>query len=64
VAMRLEQGHPVGAVVRRIAELRPDLLVMGRSGKQGVQALVLGTVAEALIEMVECDLLLVPAPVE
>jgi nucleotide-binding universal stress UspA family protein len=64
VAMRLEQGHPVGAVVRRIAELRPDLLVMGRSGKQGVQALVLGSVAEALIEMVECDLLLVPAPVE
>jgi nucleotide-binding universal stress UspA family protein len=63
VVMRLEHGHPVGVVLRRIRELKPDLLVMGRSGKRGVDALVLGSVAEALIEMVECDLLLVPAPI-
>jgi nucleotide-binding universal stress UspA family protein len=62
VIMRLEQGHPVGVVLRRIKEHKPDVLVMGRSGKRGVEALVLGSVAEALIEMVECDLLLVPAP--
>jgi nucleotide-binding universal stress UspA family protein len=58
---RLEEGHPVGVVLRRLQESRPGLLVMGRSGRQGFEAAVLGSVAEALLEMVECDVLLAPA---
>jgi nucleotide-binding universal stress UspA family protein len=61
VVTRLEQGHPVGVVLRRLQESRPDLLVMGRSGRQGLDAAVLGSVAEALLEQVDCDVLLAPA---
>jgi nucleotide-binding universal stress UspA family protein len=48
-------------VLRRLQESRPDLLVMGRSGRQGLDAAVLGSVAEALLEQVDCDVLLAPA---
>jgi nucleotide-binding universal stress UspA family protein len=61
VSPRLEHGHPVGSVLKRLQESRPDLLVLGRSGRHGLEATVLGSVAEALVEMADCDLLLVPA---
>lgn len=58
---RLEQGHPVGTLLRRAREWRPDLVVLGRSGRTGMQAKVLGSVTEALVDMIDCDLLVVPA---
>jgi len=58
---RLEQGHPVATLLRRSREWRPDLVVLGRSGHSGLQAKVLGSVTESLVDMLDCDLLVVPA---
>jgi nucleotide-binding universal stress UspA family protein len=61
VSTRLEPGHPVGVALRRARDSGAQLLAMGRSGRRGIEAAVLGSVAEALVELVDCDLLLVPA---
>jgi nucleotide-binding universal stress UspA family protein len=61
VSTRLEQGHPLTGLLRRLHDRPPDLLVLGRSGRHGVDAALLGSVAEALVERVGCDMLLVPA---
>lgn len=58
------EGHPAATLVQWVRERGPDLLVLGRSGKReqvhGVQALALGSVAEMLVDLAECDLLVAP----
>ncbi len=57
---RLEHGHPVAMLLQRTRDQKPDLLVLGRSGRDA-HAGALGSVAEGLVDLVDCDLLLVPA---
>lgn len=61
VSTRIEQGHPLTGLLRRLHDSPPDLLVLGRSGRQGADVALLGSVAEGLVERIACDLLLVPA---
>jgi nucleotide-binding universal stress UspA family protein len=58
VAVNQATGHPVAMVLARAREWQPDLLVLGRGGRAGP---ALGSVVEGLADLVECDLLVVPA---
>ncbi len=59
------EGHSAATLVQWVREHKPDLLVLGRSGRReqvhGVQALALGSVTEVLVDLAECDLLVAPA---
>jgi nucleotide-binding universal stress UspA family protein len=52
----LKTGLPWGGIVDAIAELKPDLVVMGTHGRRGFTHLMLGSVAEKVLQ-------LSPAPV-
>ncbi len=58
------EGHPAATLVQWVRERKPDLLVLGRSGRRehahGLEALALGSVAEMLVDLAECDLLVAP----
>jgi universal stress protein E len=58
----LLEGRTVREVARFVEEQRPQLLVLGTRARAGVKRAVLGSVAEALIRSVSCDVLAVPPP--
>lgn len=60
-SVRVQEGHPVGVTLRMVESGRPDVLVLGRSGRTGMEAAILGNVAESLAGLVDCDVLVVPA---
>lgn len=47
----LRRGAAASGLMAAIDELRPDLVVMGTHGRQGMSHLVLGSVAEKLVRM-------------
>lgn len=53
-------GNPVRAIMRAIESRKPDLLVMGTRGDGRMRRAVLGSVANQLLKMAHCDLLIVP----
>jgi nucleotide-binding universal stress UspA family protein len=52
-------GTPTAAISERVAELHPDLLVLGTHGYGGVKRMVLGSVAEATARYAGCTTLVV-----
>jgi nucleotide-binding universal stress UspA family protein len=52
-------GTPTAAISERVAEVLPDLLVLGTHGYGGVKRLVLGSVAEATARYAGCTTLVV-----
>jgi nucleotide-binding universal stress UspA family protein len=56
-----EEGPPFLVVKRVAAQLKPHLLVVGTHGRRGIKRALLGSVAEYLINQVECDVLAVPS---
>lgn len=58
--VRLEEGQTFYAIKEAIECERPDLLVLGTRGLTGAKRVLLGSVADALLRGVECDLLAVP----
>jgi nucleotide-binding universal stress UspA family protein len=56
-----EEGPPFLVVRRVAARLEPDLLVVGTHGRRGMKRALLGSVAEHLINQVQCDVLVVPS---
>jgi nucleotide-binding universal stress UspA family protein len=59
------EGGVVPAVVRAVEERRADLLVVGTHGRTGLSRLLLGSVAEKLVRLVDCSVLVArsaPAP--
>jgi nucleotide-binding universal stress UspA family protein len=64
----VEADKPGGDVAERILEearaTRCDLIVMGTHGRRGVKRFVLGSVAERLVRMSCCPVLLIPGSVE
>ena len=51
------EGGVVASVVRAVEERRADLLVVGTHGRTGLSRLLLGSVAEKLVRLVDCSVL-------
>ena len=51
------EGGVVPSVVRAVEERRADLLVIGTHGRTGLSRLLLGSVAEKLVRLVDCSVL-------
>ncbi|MET4702519.1 universal stress protein E [Constrictibacter sp. MBR-5] len=61
-AMRiaLEEGPPFLSIKKRVDKEKPDLLIIGTRGLTGAARFLLGSVAEAVLRDIECDVLAVP----
>jgi universal stress protein E len=58
--VRLEEGSPYETIRRSVARTKPDLVVIGTRGLTGIRRVLLGSVADAVLRGVECDILAVP----
>jgi nucleotide-binding universal stress UspA family protein len=54
------QGNPLPTILRAIGKHQPDLLVMGTRGDGRMRRAVLGSVANQLLKVAPCDILIVP----
>ena len=62
VTHRLEEGNPATEILR-VADLIPaDLIVMGTHGRRGLKRLLMGSVAEYVLERATCPVLTVKTP--
>lgn len=61
--MVLEEGPPASALRRAVAQLLPDLVVLGTRGHGALGRLVLGSFAEETLRSLDCDVLAVPPAV-
>ena len=52
-------GQPAEVIVREVAALACDLIVMGTHGRGGVAGLVIGSVASRVVHLAACPVLLV-----
>lgn len=57
--VRLEEGDPIERIVEAAERDRPDLVVIGTRGLTGLKRVLLGSVADALLRRLECDVLAV-----
>jgi nucleotide-binding universal stress UspA family protein len=55
------QGNPLPTILRAIGKRQPDLLVMGTRGDGRMRRAVLGSVANQLLKVAPCDILIVPS---
>jgi nucleotide-binding universal stress UspA family protein len=51
-------GKPLQVLAEKVAELKPSLLLVGRTGLHADQGLDIGSVSESLLERCDCSLLL------
>jgi nucleotide-binding universal stress UspA family protein len=54
------EGNPLRTIMRAIEMRKPDLLVMGTRGDGRMRRAVLGSVANQLLKVAACDVLIVP----
>ncbi|MDP7392813.1 MAG: universal stress protein [Pseudomonadota bacterium] len=57
----VKQGEAVAVLRDEVSNLRPDLLVFGTHGRVGLSHLLIGSVAEAILNQPSCDVLVVKA---
>lgn len=55
-------GEPRSAILSQIGRLRSRLVVVGRQRRLGLMATLLGSVADAVVHLAPCDVLIVPSP--
>jgi len=55
----VEEGHPVQVVMTWLARRLPDLIVMGSHGHNGMARVLLGSVAENVVRVATCPMLIV-----
>lgn len=60
VQMRVVEGLPVNVIMAEVCEQLPQLLVLGTQGLKGIRRALIGSVAEAALNDVPCDVLAVP----
>jgi universal stress protein E len=53
-------GNPLPTILRAIGRRQPDLLVIGTRGDERMRRAVLGSVANQLLKVAPCDILIVP----
>jgi nucleotide-binding universal stress UspA family protein len=58
----LAEDEPVEAIVRVAAERHCDLIVLGSHGRQGLQRLLGGSIAEQVMRRASCPVLVVKRP--
>jgi len=54
-----KEGHPSGTIRKTIDKEGVDLVVMGTSGKHGMDRFLLGSVAEKIVRTASCPVLVV-----
>lgn len=57
-------GVPFREIVKHAAETHADLIVMGRHGRTGLPHAFLGSVAERVVRLAPCAVLVAPPPAE
>jgi len=57
------EGNPLRTIIRAIESRKPDLLVLGTRGDGRMRRAVLGSVANQLLKVAACDVLIVPGGV-
>ncbi|HWE35989.1 MAG TPA: universal stress protein [Isosphaeraceae bacterium] len=62
VEYRLREGEPAEEAVRQAKGLGCDLIVVGSHGRTGLDRLLLGSVAEAVLRHAPCPVLVVKSP--
>jgi nucleotide-binding universal stress UspA family protein len=58
-SLRVEEGGPMEVISRAVSEIRPDLLVMGTSGRSGLLKMMIGSVTEEALRSLNVDILAV-----
>jgi universal stress protein E len=58
--LRVEEGGTMEVISRTVAEMRPDLLVMGTHGRSGLLKALIGSVTEEALRSLNVDILAVP----
>jgi universal stress protein E len=59
-SLRVEEGAPIEVISRAVADMRPDLLVMGTHGRSGLLKALIGSVTEEALRSLSVDILAVP----
>jgi universal stress protein A len=59
---RVELGDPRTHIDQEARRIGSDLIVMGTHGRRGVKRLLLGSVAESIVRIAPCPVLLVRGP--
>ena len=57
----VKQGEAVAVLRDEVLNLRPDLLVLGTHSPVGLSHMLIGSVAEAILNQPSCDILVVKA---
>lgn len=60
---RLEEGDPVGEILRVAREIGASLIVLGTHGRTGLSRLLMGSVAEQVVRNAPCPVLTATDPV-
>ena len=55
-----EVGYPVDEILEKAKSLSCDLLIMGTHGRTGFDHLLIGSVAEKVLRLSECNTLIIP----
>lgn len=55
-----EVGYPVDEILKKVEEVKCDLLVLGTHGRTGFDHLLIGSVAEKVLRNCECNTLIIP----
>jgi nucleotide-binding universal stress UspA family protein len=58
-ASHIEVGYPPVVILERAANWRTELIVVGRHGRGGLEAFLLGSVSKDVVQAAECDVLVV-----
>ena len=59
VTLITEEGSPADAILKTIDKEHIDLVVMGTSGKHGLDTFLLGSVTEKVVRSAKCPVLAV-----
>ncbi len=54
----VDRGAATDVILTRVAEIKPDLVACGRTGKTGLKSLLPGSTAQVLLGHLTCDVLL------
>jgi nucleotide-binding universal stress UspA family protein len=58
----VEEGAPVEAISKAVAQVKPDVLIIGTHGRAGIAKALLGSVTEEVLRSLDIDILAVPPP--
>lgn len=56
------EGFPSSEIVRHAQKVGADLIIMGTHGRTGLAHVVLGSVAERVVQRATCPVMVVPSP--